>query len=102
MVMSCHQHLGTDQVSSLSGKYNQKQHFIRARQEGRFYKDLVCIVLMIGSVVDIMKESLTLNYFLAFAKTKSSKNAQNHEKTTKVWTLISHNQTFDVYHKYSI
>ena len=101
-MVSCHQYRDTGQVSSLSDEYKRKRHCIRARPEGRFYKDLVCIVLMIGSVVDIMKESLTLNYFLAFAKTKSSKNAQNHEKTTKVWTLISHNQTFDVYHKYSI
>ena len=57
--MSCNQDLDTDQVSSLSDKYNPKRHFIRARPEGRFYENLVCIVLIIGSELDIMKKSLT-------------------------------------------
>ena len=33
--------IDTDQVSGLSGEYNRKQHFIRARREGRFYENLV-------------------------------------------------------------
>ena len=49
-----------NQVSSLSDEYLQlKTHFIRARPEGRFYKNLVCIVLIIGSELDIIKKSLT-------------------------------------------
>ena len=57
--MSWHQYLDTDQVSSLSDEYTRELHFIRARPEGRFYKNLVCIVFIIGSELDIMKKSFT-------------------------------------------
>ena len=52
-------YLDTDQVSSLSNEYNRKRHFIRARLEGRFYENLVCMVLIIGTEFDIMKKSFT-------------------------------------------
>ena len=56
-MMSHHQHLDTYQDSSLSDEYNRKRHFIRARADGRFYENLVCTVLIIGSEFDIMKKS---------------------------------------------
>ena len=43
---------------SLSNEYNRKRYFIRPRPEGRFYEYLVCIVLITGSELDIMKDLL--------------------------------------------
>ena len=56
--MSCYQCLYTDQVAGLSDEYNRKRHFIRARPQGRLYENLVCIVLLIGSELNIMKKYL--------------------------------------------
>ena len=53
------QYLDTDEVSSLPDQYNWKRHFIRARPESRFYENLVCIVLIIGPELNIMKKSFT-------------------------------------------
>ena len=70
LLISCHRYLDTDQVSSLSDEYNRTGHFIWAKPERTFYEILVCIVLIIGSGFDIMKNLLlhvkvhTLNYFL--------------------------------------
>ena len=58
-VMWSHQYVDTDQVKFLSVKENWKRHFMRARPESRFYGNLVCIVLIIGSEVDVTKHSLT-------------------------------------------
>ena len=87
-------YLDTDQVSSLSNEYNRKRHFIRARPEGRFYENLVCIIFIIGSELDIMKNLLlhikvyTLYPMLkACAKINSSKNAQNRQKRPKLELL---------------
>ena len=57
--MSYHQYLDTEQVSSLSGEYNLKRHFTKARTEGRFYENLAYIVLIIGLELGIMKNILT-------------------------------------------
>ena len=56
---SCYQYLDTDQLLSLSDEYQRKPHFTSARPEVRFYENLVCIVLLISSELDIMKKSLT-------------------------------------------
>ena len=58
-LMSCHQYSDTDQVSSLSCEYNQKQYITRAMLDDRFYEYLACIVWITGSEFDIMKKSLT-------------------------------------------
>ena len=39
--------------------YNWKQHFLRTRPEDRFYETIVCIVMIIGSELDIVKKSHT-------------------------------------------
>ena len=98
-MISCHQYVDTDKVSSLSDKYNRKRHFIRARPEGIFYENLVCIVLIIGSELDIMKRSLTTREstyielvfhtknqcprLKAFAKTDSSEMPKIFKKRSK-------------------
>ena len=51
--------LFSGQFSSLTYEYNQKRHFIRARPEGRFYENMVCIVLITGSELEIIKQYLT-------------------------------------------
>ena len=57
--MPCHQYIDTDQVSSLSEECNANRLLTRARSEGTFYENLVCIVLIIVSVLDIIKYFLT-------------------------------------------
>ena len=51
-VMSCHQYLDTDQVSD---EYNRRRHSVRAMTEGRLCENMVCIVLIIGSELDMKK-----------------------------------------------
>ena len=46
-------------ILSSSDEYYWKRHFIRARPESKFYENLVCIVLIIGPELDIMKKSFT-------------------------------------------
>ena len=73
------------QVSSLSDEYNQKRHFISARPEGRFYKNLVWIVLIIGPEIDIIKKSFTTResrYIELFFHTKIEENVN---KTNIHW-----------------
>ena len=54
-VMSCDQYLDIDRVSSHSDEYNPKRHITKTRPEGWFHKNLVCIVLVIGSELNAMK-----------------------------------------------
>ena len=44
-------------------QYNPKRYFIKARPEGRFYENLICIALIIESELDTMKKSRTVLIF---------------------------------------
>ena len=66
-----------------------------ALPEGIFYENLVCIVLIIGLRLDIMKKSLTTRestymelifcpMLKACTRTEQLQNAQNSQKRTKI------------------